>query len=1044
MIADMPPRVFTIPPSAPFLPTLMGALTAGKLGFAVPRDPLALAAVTLYLPTRRACRLARDAFLEVLDVDAAILPRIVAIGDIDEDEIAFAEAAAGAIAQDALALPPALGGLERRLLLAQMISAWAVSPEARGPGGAPLVAQTPAAACALADDLARLMDDMTMRAVSWDKLDGLVPDLLDAYWQQTLKFLDLARNNWPKILRERGAIEPAARRDALIKAEAARLARRTAAPVIAAGTTGSIPATAELIATIARLPHGAVVLPGLDTDLDEDSWRMIAGDDGVPAPGHPQFAMQALLTRIGITRDAVERLAEPKGRERLVSEAVRPAAATEMWRQRAADPAFEAHADAALRTVTMIDAANAEAEALAIAVVLREAVEEGKSAALVTPDRALARRVSAALERWRIDAEDSGGDALTETPAGIFARLAAEAAVGGLAPVTLLALLKHPLLRLGVRDAERAVAALERAVLRGPRPRPGSTGLVDALNSFSAQLEKFRRGEAEDLHRSDPRIALTESELSAAADLVTRLAAALAPLEAIGKEPCALTDIAARHSDVLAELSRDGERAHVFAGPDGAKLAEAFDELATSQAAAGLLIAASDYVELFSAALAGRVVRPPPRSGARVRILGAIEARLTESDRVVLGGLVEGRWPPEAQTDAWLSRPMRQRLGLDLPERRIGLSAHDFAQMLGAREVILSRAAKIGGAPAAPSRFLQRLAAVAGEQRWQSALERGNRYLAWARALDRPETIAAAPRPAPKPPRAARPKRLSVTEIEHWLRDPYTIYAKHVLRLAPLDEVDAAPGAAERGTVIHNVLREFSERFARDLPSDPAGELITMGRKHFAGLENFSEAQAFWWPRFQRIAQWLGGWEAARRANFHLVAAEIRGAIEIPVADGVFTLSGIADRIERDAGGGYVILDYKTGSVRTEKQVRTGLAPQLTLEAAMLRRGGFAAATPLLPGGGSIAALAYVALKGGARAGEFLPIEFKTGTPDSQADLALEKLTTLVRRFDDDNQPYRSLVHSMWKARYGDYDHLARVKEWSATGGPEDDIPGAP
>ena len=263
-------RVFTIPASAPFLPTLIKAITGGKLGFRLADDPLALAAVTLYLPTRRACRLARDAFLETLKIDAAILPRIVAIGDIDEDEIAFAEAASGPIAADALNLPPALGGLERRLLLTQLVRKWANAPEVHGASGSPLVAQTPAAACALADDLARLMDDMTMRDVSWNKLDGLVPDFLDQYWQLTLKFLELARSNWPAILDERGFIEPARRRDALIKAEAARLARKTDGPVIAAGSTGSIPATAELIATIARLAHGAVVLPGLDTDLDED------------------------------------------------------------------------------------------------------------------------------------------------------------------------------------------------------------------------------------------------------------------------------------------------------------------------------------------------------------------------------------------------------------------------------------------------------------------------------------------------------------------------------------------------------------------------------------------------------------------------------------------------------------------------------------------------------------------------------------------------------------------------------------------------------
>jgi len=773
---------------------------------------------------------------------------------------------------------------------------------------------------------------------------------------------------------------------------------------------------------------------------------MIAGDDSAKlaaAPGHPQFAMQALLARIGIGRDAVERLAEATGRERLVSEALRPAAATDLWRERAADPAFDASAEAALKSITAIEAASAEEEALAIAVALREAVEAGKSAALVTPDRALARRVKAALERWQIAAEDSGGDALADTPAGIFARLAAEAALGGLAPVMLLALLKHPLLHFGTRNVPRAVAALERAVLRGPRPRAGSEGLANALRAMRGQIEKLWRNEDSELHRSDHRRTLGRGELSDAEHLVAWLAQALAPLEGAGRERRAFSDFGARHRDVIAALSLDGATERAFAGPDGIKLAEAFEELATSEAAAGLEIVPQDYVEMFSAALSGRVVRPPPRPGARVRILGTIEARLTDSDRVVLGGLAEGTWPPDSRTDAWLSRPMRLALGLDLPERRIGLSAHDFAQMLGAPEVFLTRAAKIAGAPTSPSRFVQRLAAVAGAPRWQAAVERGNAYLAWAHALDRPDSIVPLERPAPAPPRAARPGRLSVTEIEDWLRDPYTIYAKHVLRLAPLDAVDTPPGAAERGTVIHNVLRDFAVSFAGALPPDPAAELIRLGRKHFAAVEDFPEARAFWWPRFMRIAQWLGGWEAGRRAGFKLVAAEIKGRIEIPVKDGVFTLSGVADRIEHDGSGGYVILDYKTGSARTEPQVRTGLAPQLTLEAAMLRRGGFDTADRPVPAGGSVSGLAYVLLKGGAQAGEFRPIDFKQGTFDGQADRAYEKLAELVKRFDDDAQPYLSLVHPMWQTRYGDYDHLARVKEWSATGGPEDDIPGS-
>src|SRR5580693_8093229 len=473
----MAPRVFTIPASAPFLPTLIEALIGGKLGFAAARDPLALAAATLYLPTRRACRLARDAFLDVMKDDAAILPRIVAI--------------------------------ERRLLLAQLIGKWATSPELHGASGAPLIAQTPAAACALADDLARLIDDMTTRGVPWERLDDLVPEEHDKYWQLTLRFLQIARRTWPAVLDERNRMEPIKRRDALIKAEAARLARKTDGPVIAAGSTGSIPSTAELIATIARLPHGAVVLPGLDTDLDEASWRLIAGDEGkgiAPAPGHPQFALQALLARIGINRDAVVKLADTTGREQLLSEALRPAATTELWQRHAADPEFGPRANAAMENISVIEAANAEEESLAIAVALREAVHQGKTAALVTPDRALARRVKAALARWKITAEDSGGEALAETSAGVFARLAAETALGKLAPVTLLALLKHPLLRLGVPHRDRAVATLERAVLRGPRPRPGSDGLAHALHTFRAQLEKHRGGQESDLHRSDPRI----------------------------------------------------------------------------------------------------------------------------------------------------------------------------------------------------------------------------------------------------------------------------------------------------------------------------------------------------------------------------------------------------------------------------------------------------------------------------------------------------------------------------------------------------------
>lgn len=1022
------PRVFTIPPSVPFLPTLIEALTRGRLvpGFPAAGDPLALAAATLYLPTQRACRLARETFLDVLGRRAALLPRLTAIGDIDDEELIFADAA-GALGGHSLDLPDAIEGLERKLLLARLILHWAQSPDLHGADATPLVAGTPAAALALADALARLIDDVTTRGVPWSALDRLVPDEVDRYWQLTLRFLKVARENWPAILAERGRIEPAAKRDKLIAAEAARLQAASAGPVIAAGSTASMPATALLLAAIARLPQGAVVLPGLDMALDEPSWRLIGGaaegERREASVGHPQYAMQAFLEKLGLRREEVEPLAAPAphGRERLASEALRPAAATEHWNERLAD----AGSGDALAAVALIEAAHPEEEALAIAVALREAVATpGQTAALVTPDRALARRVMAALARWRVAVDDSGGQALADTPAGAFARLAAEAALGGLAPVTLLALLKHPLARLGAAAGanDRAISGLERALLRGPRPRAGAAGLARALENFRAT-----RGA---LHRADPRAQLAEAELAAAAGLVAGLAAALAPLEDVGAAPRPLSELAARHREVLRALSMDGQRPAAFAGDDGEALADWLESIVESEAAAAFPLAPGDYGELIAPLLAGAVVRPPARAEARVRVFGLLEARLQEVDRIVLGGLVEGVWPPQTRSDPWLSRPMRQQLGLDPPERRIGLTAHDFAQALGCPEVVLSRAAKLAGAPTVPSRFLQRLEAVAGAARWREVRARGERYLAFARALDHPAAPERIRRPEPRPPRSARPLRLSVTEIEHWLRDPYSIYAKHILRLVPLDPVDTPPGARDRGSAVHAAIEAFARRTQAGLPADPLAELLEIGRAAFAPLADFPETQAFWWPRFERVARFYVDWERRRRAGLAAVHAELAGKIEIATGDRAFTLSARADRIEQVGPDAYALIDFKTGQAATAKQVQAGLAPQLTLEAAVLQRGGFAE----IAAGARVEALGYVLIRGGEPAGEELTLRFKDSDAEAEAARAYAKLCELVRRFDDETTPYRSLQHPMWRTRYGDYDHLARVKEWSDGG----------
>ena len=1041
-------RVFSVPVSAPFLRTVIAALVDGRLidGFKPRARPADLAQATLYLPTRRAGRMAREIFLDELKTDAVVLPRIVALGDIDEDELAFAEQAEpyGGVAP--LDIPPKLGELDRRLTLAKLVAAWAKSPVS-----APLVVGGPASTLALASDLARLMDDMVTRGVGWEALDGLVPDQLDKYWQHSLEFLRIARQAWPAHLEEIGKIEPAARRDLLIEAEARRLTTHHDGPVIAAGSTGSMPATAKFLHAVAALAQGAVVLPGLDTALDDDAWQLIGGVRDAqgkliqpPASSHPQFAMQALLHRLGIRRGDVERLSEPAahGRDVLASEAMRPSNATAEWHRRLAEPDIADKISRSMKNLAVIEAANPEMEALAIAVAMREARHLDKTAALVTPDRALARRVMAALGRWNLAFDDSGGDALMDTSDGIFARLAAEAVAKQLEPPTLLALLKHPLCRLGGAPGAftDAVEALELALLRGTRPQAGSGGLARDFDRFRTELSRLQRRETSSLHASEPRTRLRDRQLDRAQSLIAALQTALSPLESLScSNAHDFAELAKRHRDVLIDLSRDRHGvALAFEGHHGLALASAFDDLLGRQAQSGLLVQISDYPEVFQTAFGDRMVRRPEAASAPLRIYGPLEARLTETDRVIIGGLVEGVWPPAPRVDPWLSRPMRHELGLDLPERRIGLSAHDFAQLLGTDDVILSHAAKVGGAPSVASRFLHRLEAVAGEERWKAAKAAGAKYVRFAHELDSPAKVEPIPQPAPKPPRATRPLKLSVTAIEDWLRDPYTIYAKYILKLAPLDPVDMPLSAADRGSAIHDALGEFTQTFSATLPDNVALALRGIGEKYFEPLMERPEARALWWPRFQRIAAWFGDWEIARRENVSAIDAEIRG--EIPILldhERTFVLSARADRIEHRHDGTFAILDYKTGQPPTGKQVRMGLSPQLTLEAAILREGGFES----IVAGASVSELVYVRLSGNNPPGEqrALELKIKPGdqpqSPDAAADYARQELEKLIRKFEDESQAYTSLNLSMWSSRYGTYDDLARIKEWSAAGG---------
>ncbi|MEO5373789.1 MAG: double-strand break repair protein AddB [Alphaproteobacteria bacterium] len=1039
----MATRVHTIAPDLPFV----DVLAAGLLD-RVGEEPAALSRAIVLLPTRRACRALREAFLRRSGGRPLLLPRLLPLGALDEDEPLFAGSAA------AMDLPPEMPPLRRQLLLTRLILA---GRGGHAGGGTP----GPEQAARLALELAGLLDQVQTERLSFDRLATLVPEDYAAHWQITLDFLKLLTEVWPTLLRAENRLDPAPRRDRLAAAQGeAWRARPPAGPVIAAGSTGSIPATADLLKVVASLPRGAVVLPGLDRDMDDESWEAL--DES-----HPQYGLKRLLGHLGVERGAVtdwpapptspdhRRRAHPD-RRRLIAEAMRPATTTHRWRDLPSGTSIKPSpppsggrglgeggaeipemvlvappphpgplplegereqmigrgpslSPAALEGVERIDCPGPREEALAIALLMRETLEfEGRTAALITPDRALARRVVAELGRWDIVIDDSAGRPLAETPPGVFLRLTAAMVAEDFAPFALLAALKHPLAAGGLAEARfRAlVRQLELRALRGPRPAPGLSGLRAALSA------------------DDSRLASWLGDLEA---LVAPFAALMAAPEAA---PAALVKAHMEFAEALAASADLPGPARLWAGEAGlvaatfaAELHEAADVLPA--------MAPRHYPGLLETLMAGAAVRPDYGGHPRLAIWGPLEARMQHPDLLILGGLNEGTWPPQTLTDPWMSRPMRSQFGLPLPERRIGLSAHDFAQAFCAPRVVMTRARRVEGTPTVASRWLFRLEAVmraAGLDEVTAGWRAASPWRDLAAVLDQPACPDPVIRPAPRPPVAARPSHLSVTEVETWMRDPYGIYARHVLRLRALQDIDADAGAADYGSRVHAALDAFARAYPGPLPDDALDQLLTFGRDAFASLLDLPAVAAFWWPRFQRIAAWVIAREHGRRAIVSSVLSEISGRLEVPRrAGGTFALSAKADRIDLLRDGTLAILDYKTGRHPSVKEVAAGYAPQLPLEAGIARAGGFPG-VPARP----VSALLYWRLRGGGSvAGE----ERSAGDdPMALADAALAGLRGLIDAFDDPATPYEARPHPGMAPAYSDYLHLARVKEW-ANGG---------
>ena len=972
------PRVFAVPLGADFPAALVQGLVARHDG----HPPEALARVHLIVNTRRMARRIRA----LLDAGPPrLLPRISLVTDLGET---------WRLADIPDPVPP----LRRRLELMQLVAALLN----RQPDLAPR-----SSLYDLADSLAALMDEMHGEGVTPDDIAALDVTDQSGHWARIQAFLGILR---PYFETATTAPDIEARQRMVIEALTAAWAEAPPDhPIILAGSTGSRGATQLLMQAVARLPQGAVVLPGFDTDMPGDVWQALACL--TTSEDHPQYRYTALMRALDLAPADIPRWADLKpsnpARNRLLSLALRPAPVTDQWRR---DGPKLADLDDAMRDVTLVEAPSTRVEALTIAMRLREAAENGQGAALITPDRTLARQVTAALDRWHILPDDSAGVPLHLSAPGRFLRHVAALFQQPLSAELLLTLLKHPLTHTGGgRGAHlRLTRELELHLRAHGPPYPDA-----------AAIQAWARGV------KDPHVAAWSDWL---------IACFTGRQESDATE---LADLTARHIDLASRISRGSEAEgqgalwQDEAGRLALKTVSNLDE----NASAGGMIGPRDYAALFHAILSREEVRVVTEAHPLIRIWGTLEARVQGVGLLILAGLNEGSWPEAPKPDPWLNRALRHQAGLLLPERRIGLAAHDFQQAALAPEVWLTRSIRSEDAETVPSRWLNRLQNLlsglpetGGADTLAAMRGRGDTWLRRANIFETPGKVPPATRPSPRPPAIARPRQLSVTQIQRLIRDPYAIYARQVLRLRPLDPLMKLPDALLRGIVLHKALENFV-RATQDAPERITREaLLHETVSVLAESVPWAEARLIWQARLERVADRFVEGEIARRKLARPVAFEVPGAARID--DLGFTLKATADRIDIDAAGHLHLYDYKTGSAPGQT-VQRHFDKQLLLEAVIATRAGFGDLPP-----SPVARAVFISL-GSGKPEEEAPLE------DEPPEKVWAEFEKLVATYLSPDLGFTSR-RAMQKFRgAGDYDQLARFGEWDITDPPDPQEMGA-
>lgn len=980
-------HLYTIAPHGRFLEVLADRILDGTLLNGWTREgAFWLSDVTIVLPTRRARLTLAEIFATRLG-GVTLLPDIRTFGGESAEEEPFLPPI------DTPASLPVAKSLERRLTLSRLVKAFADRAEgfATPPNAAEIFW--------LADSLGELVDDLTIEGVPASKLKDLDVGDLAQNWQDILQFLQPALEGWPKHLAESGRTDAAVSRNERLQRQAATAPLLYGdRPVIAAGSTGSIPATAALLGAIGMLPRGAIVLPGLDTSLSAKQHEALL--EGETMEGHPQYGLAKLLRALDAGIAEVEELADAAPRTSLIRAAMAPADDTRGWAEaRAGIPVAEA-----LTGVSVIAAPTADLEARAIALAARQALVDRKSVGIVSRDQTLARRIAVELKRHGIEVDDPAGTPLFQSSAGRLARQILALAASDYGAVDTIALLSNAAVTLSMdrNDVRRLTRTLD-LKLRGKRP--GKSGLAGLREITAAEdgLEMLARLAAAMQPVSD----LTGLTGITAAQLVSALEAAIAAL--------------------IGDADIPGRAEFRIWSDDIAALDET-----------GVSFPLVNLDAVLAALMAGEKMQSAERRRDDIHIWGELEARLQNPNLMILAGVNEDIWPAPADPGPWLSRKMRIDIGLEPPERRQGLAAHDFEMAMGNAEVIVAYASRIGASPALPSRFVQRLDAFIGEDEAKALRNRGDVWIEQARGIDFSGPPRPAARPAPRPPASARPRRLSITEIEPLMRSPYDIYARRVLKLERLEPIGSEPGPRERGIMIHEVFEDFIKS-RHDIASPDAIKLMSEMAEHsFAGLDAISERRDIWLTRFKRAARLFLDYELERDPEIAQRVAEASGEMTLHTPE-TFILTGKADRIDVRRDGTVEIIDFKTGGVPESKDMKDFDAPQLLLEAAMVRAGAFAGIAPL-----PASQLTYIKIGLGPAAFVLKPFKVRDGMSLSEAaDEILRRTqshveTFLLRDTHAMAARIRPKVTTGRKQWPGNYDHLARTDEWTLTAGVDD------